>query len=96
MAGYQLSNRALEDLDRLYEYGVETFGLKQADHYYDGLIDRLQCIADNPGHAAAVDHIHPGLRRSVYNCHSVCYLQASDGVQVVRILGREDVAQALR
>jgi len=96
VAGYRLSKRALEDLDRLYEYGVETFGLEQANHYYDGLIVKFQDIADNPQHAAAMNHIYPELRRSVYKRHSVYFLPASGGVQIVRILGREDVALALR
>ena len=96
MAGYRLSNKALEDLDRLYEYGVETFGVDQADRYYDGLIVKFQDIADNPQHAVAVEHIYPGLRRSVYNRHSIYYMLASDSVQIIRILGREDVADALR
>ncbi len=39
MANYSLTDAALADLDRLYEYGILTFGLKQADKYYDGLVD---------------------------------------------------------
>lgn len=95
MAGYRLSNRALADLERLYEYGVETFGRQQADHYYDGLIVKLKDIADNPDRGMSIDDIHPGLRRAVYNRHSIYYLPSSDSVQIVRILGREDVSQAL-
>ena len=37
MGSYRLSDAALADLDRIYEYGILTFGLQQADKYYDGL-----------------------------------------------------------
>ena len=96
MASYRLSNKALDDLERIYVYGITTFGLDQADRYYDGLLGRLQTIADNPEHAQAVEHVWPGLRRSVYRSHSVYYLLQRDGVQIVRILGREDLTRALR
>ena len=29
------------DLERLYEYGLLSFGLDQADRHYDALIDRF-------------------------------------------------------
>lgn len=96
MASYRLSNKALDDLERIYLYGITTFGLDQADRYYDGLLGRLQKIADNPEHAQAVENVWPGLRRSVYQSHSVYYLLQRDGVQIVRILGREDITRALR
>ena len=39
MGSYRLNEDADEDLDRLYEHGVLTFGLIQADRYYDGPIN---------------------------------------------------------
>ena len=48
MASYRLNREALEDLDRLYEHGVLTFGLRQADAYFDGIVNRFQKIADQP------------------------------------------------
>ena len=96
MAGCRLSEKAIEDLDRLYEFGVEQFGLDQADHYFDGLIARFEIIARNPWLALAVEHLLPGLRRSVYFSHSIYYLADASAIQIIRIPGREDVAQALR
>ena len=45
-------------------FGVITFGLEQADKYYDGLISRLQAIANNPERARTVDHVWPGMALS--------------------------------
>ena len=94
MAGYRLSEKAIRDLDRLYEFGIEQFGLEQADRYFEGLVVRFQEIARNPRLSPAVEHIYPGLRRSVYFSHSIYYLIDASSIQIVRILGREDVAHA--
>ena len=94
MAGYRLNERALADLDRLYEYGILTFGLRMADEYYDGLIKRMQEIADRPKLYPVVDHIREGYRRSVCGVHSIYYRIGVEGVEIVRVLGRENPARA--
>lgn len=48
MASYRLSEKADEDLSRLYEYGITHFGQDRADRYYDGLIERFEQLAENP------------------------------------------------
>lgn len=90
MASYRLTDQALADLDRLYEYGVVTFGLLRANEYYDGLIEHFQTLANLPLLYMAVDEIRTGYRRSVYRAHSVYYRIDDDGVEIVRVLGRED------
>ena len=94
MAGCRLNDRALADLDRLYEYGISTFGLRKADDYYDGLITRMQEIAERPELYPAVDHIREGYRRSVFGVHSIYYRIDREGVEIVRVLGRENPARA--
>lgn len=76
---------------RLYRRGITEFGLAQADRYFDGLIARFDRIAGDPSLYAAVDHIRPGYRRSVYGTHSVYYRIEGRGVEIMRVLGREDV-----
>ena len=90
MASYRLSQTADEDLDRLYEYGVLTYGLEQADHYYDGSIQRFHELVETPRLWQAVDHIRAGYRRSVYGSHSIYYRIDGDAIEIMRILGHED------
>ena len=90
MASYRLSDRALADLDRLYERGILTFGLRLADEYYDGLIARMQEIADRPKLYPAVDEIREGYRRSVCGVHSIYYRIEGQDVEIMRVLGRQD------
>ena len=73
MASYRLNHKALADLDRLYEHGLFTFGLRQADTYFDEIVIRFQEIADRPELYPAIDHIRQGYRRSVYKSHSIYY-----------------------
>ena len=39
MADYKLSNTAKEDLIRIHQFGVEKFGIVQADKYFDSFFD---------------------------------------------------------
>ena len=59
MGSYRLSKSAASDLDKLYLHGIVEFGLRQADKYYDGLISRLQILADHPSWGADYDFIAP-------------------------------------
>ncbi len=45
---YYLTQAADADLERLYEWGIDRFGVNVADEYYDGLIARLAQIANTP------------------------------------------------
>ena len=93
MASYRLSEKADEDLSRVYEYGILHYGQERADRYYNGLIERFEELAENPRLWQAVDHIRPGYRRSVYGRHSIYYRIDSDIIVMVRILGRQDPQQ---
>lgn len=42
---------------------------------------------------AAVDHIRAGYRRSVYVARSIYYRTEGNGIIIVRILGRQDLAR---
>ena len=94
MASYRLNDAALADLDKIYEYGILNFGLKQADQYFDGLVFHFQQIADNPHSHPAVDEIRAGYRRAPYYANSVYYRIEGDRIVVVRILGKQDPAKA--
>ena len=95
MASYRLNREALEDLDRLYEKGILTVGLRQADAYFDGIVNRFQKIADQPELYPAIDQIRQGYRRSVYKSHSIYYHINLDDIVIVRILGQQDIGRAL-
>lgn len=95
MASYKLNAKADEDLSRLYEYGILTFGLDTADRYYDGLIQRFGELVKSPLLWQSVDDIRAGYRRSVYGSHSIYYRIEGKEIIIMRILGKEDPEGAL-
>ena len=39
MYSYYLTEKAMDDLFRIYEFGISRFGIDQADKYYDMMND---------------------------------------------------------
>ena len=92
MAKYNLSKRAVADLELIAEYTIKRFGLLQARRYRDGVKSCLEQLADNPELGQRVEQLARGLQRFSYQSHVVFYLQKQDGLFVVRILhSRMDV-----
>jgi toxin ParE1/3/4 len=48
MAEYKLTNKAVADLSKIWDYTFEVWSENQADKYYEELIYNCQEIADNP------------------------------------------------
>ena len=48
MTKYKLSNTAKDDLVRIHHYGTKTFGVKQADDYFDSFFNYFDIIALRP------------------------------------------------
>lgn len=93
MASYRLTNKAVEDLNQIWEYSRDTWSEEQADYYYQMLISIWQDLADNPGIGRTYDTILPGLLGFIANKHIVFYrVIEAELIEVVRILhGRMDI-----
>ncbi|MCG8580967.1 MAG: type II toxin-antitoxin system RelE/ParE family toxin, partial [Bacteroidales bacterium] len=48
MAKYELTNKAVQDLNNIWNYTFDTWSEYQADKYYEMLPSSCQDIADNP------------------------------------------------
>lgn len=95
MADYRFSERADEDYESIYVYGLLNFGLEQADAYANGMQRRFEQLANQPLLYPAIDHVRPGFRVSVYGSHAI-YYRVDDGcILIVRILRNQDLAAAL-
>lgn len=91
MANYRISEDAKEDLRRIYRRGVREYGEAQADQYYDAFFDRFEELAEQPYLYQAVDDIREGYRRSVCGADSIYYRIDGDTVNVMAILGQQEV-----
>ncbi len=87
MAKYKLTNKAVEDLTKIWDYTFNKWSEKQADKYYEMLIKNCQDIADNPNLGKNYVGIKDGLFGLKTNRHIIFYRIFSDGpIEITRIL----------
>ena len=95
MAKYRLSNEAKEELIRIHHYGIEKFGMSQADKYFDAFFEYFEIIAQRPFSFESVDYIKTGYRRCVCGSDSIYYRINKDVVEIMAIVGRQDINTVL-
>ena len=95
MGDYSLTKLAAKDFERIFEFGIDAFGLKQACEYQQKMEERFKILTDYPHHYPAVNHILDGARMSVFGAHAIYYRIQPDGILVLRILGKQSVEVAL-
>ncbi|MDW5289715.1 type II toxin-antitoxin system RelE/ParE family toxin [Formosa sp. PL04] len=87
MAEYKLTNKAVEDLSKIWDYTFEVWSENQADKYYDELIYSCQEIADNPDLGKNYEGISKLLLGMKSNRHIIFYRTLSEHyVEITRIL----------
>ncbi len=87
MARYELTNKAVEDLNRIWEYTYDTWSEYQADKYYDLLLNSCQDIANNPELGKNYDGITTKLFGLKVNRHIIFYRKSnSNPIEITRIL----------
>jgi toxin ParE1/3/4 len=95
MAKYKLSNLAKEDLIRIHHYGVNKFGLIQADKYFDSIFEYFDIITQRPFSFESVDFIKTGYRRCVCGSDSIYFKVNNNIVEIMAIIGRQDLNNIL-
>ena len=91
MARYRLASKAEEDLIRIHQWGVERFGVKQADSYIYQLFERFDEIARAPRQFQKVDEIRPGYHRAVCGRDTIYFRARSDIVEIMAIIGQQEL-----
>lgn len=87
MADFKLTNKAVEDLTKIWNYTFEVWSEKQADKYYASLISYCQEIADNPTIGNNYDGISQSLFGIKTNRHIIFYRTVNDRfVEITRVL----------
>lgn len=87
MAEYKLTNKAVADLSKIWEYTFEAWSEKQADKYYDGLISNCAEIAKNPELGKNYKGVSKELFGIKSNRHIIFYRTLNENyVEITRIL----------
>ena len=95
MANYKLSKSAKEDLIRIHHYGIEKFGIAQADKYFENFFDYFDIISQRPFAFESVDYIKTGYRRCVCGSDSIYYRINNGTVEIMAIIGMQDLNSIL-
>ena len=93
MTKYKLSNVAKEDLIRIHHYGIKRFEIVQADKYFHSLFNYFDIITERPYSFESVDFIKIGYRRCVCGSDSIYFKVNNDVIEIIAIIGRQDLSQ---
>ena len=93
MANFTFTKKAVEDLPNIWNYTFDNWSEKQADIYYNALIENCQIIASNQFIGKEYSIIQEDLLGLRVNSHIIFYRIISyKEVEVTRILhGRMDL-----
>lgn len=91
MSNYKLSNQAKQDLIRIHQYGVEKFGVDQADKYFNSFFQYFKSITDRPFSFESVSHIRPGYRRCVCGSDSIYFKINNNQIEIMTIIRSQDL-----
>tara|TARA_R110002033_G_scaffold74651_5_gene125937 strand:+ start:3245 stop:3532 length:288 start_codon:yes stop_codon:yes gene_type:complete len=95
MAKYRLSNEAKNDLIRIHHYGVEKFGMTQADKYFESFFEYFDIIAERPYSFESVEYIRKDYRRCVFGADSIYFKVNENIIEIMAIVGRQDLNEKL-
>jgi toxin ParE1/3/4 len=91
VATYRLSSAAVADLRAIFRYGVEEFGLVQADAYADALTATFVFLAEYPRVARLRTEVVPPVRAYPFRRHLIVYDIFGEMIVIQRVRhGRED------
>lgn len=87
MASYFLSNKAVEDLSKIWEYTYEVWSENQADKYYFELLQDCKEIAEKPFLGRNYNEIIEDLLGFKSGQHLIFYrIIDANKIEVIRIL----------
>jgi len=86
MAEYRLSPAAEQDLEQIWVYTFQHWGLEQANRYIDYLTEAFSELAQFPNSAPTCDHIKQGYRRRIVESHIIYFRITDYGIAIIRIL----------
>ena len=85
---FEISEKAVEDIENIWLYTVETWSVEQADRYYNLLFDEIEYITEHPLFGRSADHIRKNYRCTMVKSHLIFYKykKMENKVEIIRIL----------
>ena len=78
--------RARRDIEEIWEYSFDGFGLDKAEAYLRGIERAAATVAEDPRRGIACDEIRSGYRKLSVGSHVLFFRASASRVVIVRIL----------
>jgi len=84
---YSISEKANQDIEKIWLYTFDNWSLEQADRYYNLILNEIEYISENFESGKSVDHIKKGYRSSIVKSHIIFYKKSKRNiVEIIRVL----------
>ena len=95
---YRISKQAIDDLNNIWIYTFHKWSKKQADRYYDLIIEEIEFIVDNYLIGKSAEQTRKNYRVTKIKSHLIFYRKVENEiVEIVRILHqRMDIKTRLK
>ena len=89
---YDLTVQAVEDLQGIYDYTLQEYGIKQAAMYLTQLKEGMIILSENMKLGIVPNEIRKGLRSFTKDKHVIFYRIVKKRIRIVRVLhGNMDI-----
>ena len=86
MLRFEISELALDDLDKIWEFTAEQWSNEQANRYYNEIFSAIGKICENADIGKPIDDVKKGHRRTIVRSHMIIYKTIGTIVFIDRIL----------
>lgn len=88
MSRVTFSPAAIADIDGIWDYTAEMWGVDQAEHYTDDIRDTCDALAVEKKKGRPVD-LREGYLKYAVGKHFVFFVMVDDGIAVIRVLHQQ-------
>lgn len=83
---YVLRPLAEQDIADIWADGADRWGVTQADHYFDGMVNLFDLLSVQPEIARLRDEFKTPVRMHIYGSHIVIFETIEPKISIVRVL----------
>ena len=83
---WRISQTATKDLESIWLFTKERWSERQADRYYQLIINEINVICSHPNAGLNYSHIRKGYSASKVKAHLIFYRFKSNKIEIIRIL----------